>query len=110
MKIVLLFDRLEDNVSDPIRFLTLAIDLIDESYRTSVFGEVTRTRIMEQCITSEGMHNRYITIKLAKVGFEFLVHLRARVAASEHEHGKDGDCENDEFFHFVISLLIIFII
>ena len=61
---------------------------------------------MEQRIASEGMHNRYVAVELAKVGFEFLVHLCARVAASEHEHGEDGDCEDDEFFHFVISFLL----
>ena len=103
MKIVLLFDRLEDKVSDPIRFLTLAIDLVDESHRASVFREVTRTRVMVQSVSCERMHHRHITVKFGKVGFEFLVHLRARVATSKHEHGEDGDCEDDEFFHFVIS-------
>lgn len=110
MKIVLLFDCLEDEVSDPIRFLALAIDLVDQRYRTSVLGEVTRAGVVEQRIASECVHNRYVAVELAKVGFEFLVHLCARVAASEHEHGEDCDCKNDEFFHNVISLLIIFII
>lgn len=102
MKIVLLFDRLEDKVSDPIRFLTPAIDLVDESHRTSVFREVTRTGVVEQSVSCERMHHRHITVKFGKVRFEFLVHLRARVATSEHEHGEDGDCEDDEFFHFLI--------
>ena len=102
MKIVLLFDCLEDKVSDPIGLLTPAIDLVDQRYRTSVLREVTRTGVMEQRIASEGMHNRYVSVELAKVGFEFLVHLRARIAASEHEHGEDGDCEDDDFFHFLI--------
>lgn len=102
MKIVLFFDRLEDKVSDPIRFLTPAIDLIDESHRASVFREVTRTGIVEQSVSRECMHHEHVTVKFGKVGFEFLVHLRARVATSEHEHGEDGDCEDDEFFHFLI--------
>ena len=103
MKIVLLFDRLEDEVSDPIGLLAPAIDLVDQCYRTSVLREVTRTRVMEQRIASEDMHNRYVAVELAKVGFEFLVHLRARIASSKHEHCEDYDCEDDELFHFVIS-------
>lgn len=56
---------------------------------------------MEQSISCERMHYRHVAVKLGKVGFEFLVHLRARVAASEHEHGEDNDCKDDEFFHFL---------
>ena len=102
MKIVLLFDCLEDKVSDPIGLLTPAIDLVDQRYRTSVLREVTWTRVMEQRIASEGMHNRYVAVEFAKVGFEFLVHLRARIASSKHEHCEDCDCEDDELFHFLI--------
>lgn len=103
MKIVLLFDRLEDKVSDPIRFLTPAIDLVDESHRTSVFREVTRTGVVEQSVARERMHHEHVTVKFRKIGFEFLIHLRARIASSKHEHCEDCDCEDDELFHFVIS-------
>ena len=57
---------------------------------------------MEQSVSCERMHHEHVTVEFGKVGFEFLVHLRARVTASEHEHGEDGDCEDNEFFHFLI--------